>query len=1213
MPLDTAIKTVLLHDGPFDESDRFLLRAPATDYIENVHFHQDGSLKKRAGNELLGTVPNASGSPVALHAIGDSLHVLTEDGARTWDGSAWSEKDVTGFIGTRSMALETPPVAGMGHIDMFIEYDAGTLVRYVVAYEVREESSSDAPNGVAEKRDKHVIVQTYDPTGEYLTQYRVNNAQSPKLVQSPTGQEPTLWWQRVSSEQLWFGTVQNDGTIAVDVPISIIPSPEFGQESHAKRYADYGPMIFTRLGASSDGIARYHIARDTDNGTFLVLYQRDTGTGFGGSLHLARVTDIGALQANELVYSATANLTLEVFDIVYAGSSKCYIQYGFYTSGPAGSRNSNVVIEKRSSVGTFAIFPGGWVFTPRADTDPNNTDFYGRTYTHGGLALDAGGDVTWFVHDAGEAVFDNFFNVRDQNTGLHYGRVSSIGDKIGTDRFLPHHRLATRPVYFENKLYCAVQQWTDMTPYTEDVATFDAYASVLGAIKPRTTVLVCFDQDSNVARPVAYMDAGKSKTNEYAESEWSVHTPHISIDNGAMVMPNRVSIYTEDLSLNMSDIPGVPFVPGSAARFGAAESPSDAMCRVHRIKKGASANAIASAANFGDGLALSTAVPMWFDGRFFGEFGPLDSPEIINVWDKRMSEENPAYRPRLGFDPSDKKGITPSIWTKLQVVVGYYDSRGNKHRSAPSSIVYVDELAGNDQEEGNASPFPSDGTNVTDWRGKDVKVYFTLPLSVLPTDLEYFAELYGCPGDEDDLKLIDATTIDLSTTPSPEDLVIQCQLVRYRGQAPGVFVRPPRTSRSIYTGGGELAADPWPAFTHSVVTSTRVFALDAINKGKVLVSKLFADFIAPEYNPLLNINLGDERNLLCIAKLDDKTVVFEKDDIHVIYGDGPLNNGRGEDFAVQYISTDVGCEDQGSIVECPAGLVFFRRERGFYLLDRQLNIKFIGDRVYNLSRGINVLSAELVSADGHIRFLCGNTRATDFDLQEPTAGYTRPPRPVYGNSLPPKSACFVWNYEKDQWSVFSNYRGVASAIYDGKYTQLLNDWSIWTEREDYDWQHKDPVGTNRTLTRTPWIPLADNTQGYSRCYRMNVLGRYVSTLTSVPDGPIDACDIQVKIWYDYEEGPGVTPQTKVFSYRDFGFDPFSADRNIRAERLQFTITPEEGRGRCQAVKLEFEEILPTAWNGESYELGQGFEISSIDFEIGVDSRVTRQLPRAVLK
>ena len=835
-----------------------------------------------------------------------------------------------------------------------------------------------------------------------------------------------------------------------------------------------------------------------------------------------------------------------------------------------------------------------------------NPDFYGRTYTHGRLLFDASGNIVWFVHDAGEAVFDTFDHVRDQVTGLHHGRVTPNRDVVGTNRFLPHHRLASRPKFVDGQLYCAVQQWTDMTPFTRSVPLYLNNSSTVGALIPRTTVVACFEQDNDVVRPIAYFDAAKSKTQEYGESEWALHVPDLWLDDGDIVLLNRVAVYNEDLSLRLTQTATITgYIGTEGARLGFAESASDALCRVHRISRGTGS---ASVSNLGDGLTLSTAIPLWFDGKFFGEFGPLDSPEIINVTDTRMSSESPPVRPLLSFDASDSERPTVNQWTKLQVVVGYYDSRGNKHRSAPSTTVYVCDLSGADAVGTPVGSFP------TSWRGKDVQVYFTCPLSVLPADLEYFAELYGCPADENDLKLIDATTIDLSTTPQPEDLKITAQLVRWYGGVTAQFGRPQRASRSLYTQGGELEATAWPAFTHSVATSTRFWALDAINRGKVLPSKKFEDFVAPEYNPQLDINLGDERDLLCISKMDDKVVVFERDDIHVIYGDGPENNGAGEDFAVHYISTDVGCQNQNSLVECPAGLVFFREERGFYLLDRQLNIRFIGDRVYNLTKGISVVSAELVSSDGHIRFLCSiSGTQQDPDGEDPTNGYTRPPRPIYGNKAPDSDFALVWNYEKDQWTVFSNYPGVASAIYQGNYTRLLDDWTIWTERAVTDWRYQDPTGTNRTLTRTPWIPLADNTQGYSRCYRMNVLGRYLSTLATLPSGAIDACDIQVKVWYDYEEGPSVTPQTKVFSYRDFGFDPFSTDRNIRAERLQFTITPAEGRGRCQAVKLEFEEILPTAWNGETYELGQGFEISSIDFEIGVDPRVTRQLPRAVLK
>ncbi|NNL17306.1 MAG: hypothetical protein HKP37_01060, partial [Boseongicola sp.] len=866
MPLDRITKTVLLHDGPFDESDRFLLRAPATDYIENLHFHKDGNLQKRKGNEVVSTVPSASGNPVAFHAIGDSLHVLTEDGARSWDGSAWTQSDVAGFVGTKEMVLETPPSAGLGHVDFFIEYALSEVSRYVLVYEVREESGSDAPKGIPEKRDKHVVVQTYSPSGQFLTQHKIDDAQSPKLVANSVLPQPWLFWQKVSTNELFTNVVGINGTVVAQ-GTGLLPSHVFGQESHAIRdAADTGPMIWTRLGASSDNMARYHVALDTDNDRYLVFYQKQESY-FGGSLYLARLEFDGNAEADEKIYTASDNITYEALDIAYTGSSTCCVLWGGYNSG--GDRFSQAKLESRPSTGTFApvAWPTGLNFGVLYSVDLGNADFYGRTYSHGGLAVRNNGDIAWFVHDAGEAAYDQFEHVRDHVTGLHHGSVTSAGAQIGTDRFLPHHRLATRPVYFDDKLYCGVQQWTDMTAYTRNVAGYDAYTSTVGASKPKTTVIANFDQTANAVRPVAYLDAGKSKTSEYAESEWFVHAPRILIDNDQMIVPNRIVVYAEDLSLNMSDIPAGVFGLTEAARFGAAESPADAMCRVHRIARGAIDSKPASAAQLGDGLALSTAVPMWFDGKFFGEFGPLDSPEIVNVTDTRMSNETPPKRPLLAFDTNDAEAPTVNYWTQLQVVVGYYDSRGNKHRSAPSSIVYVDDLSGFEP-----NPFPDGTPNVTSWRGKEVQVYFTLPLSVLPGDIEYFAELYACPGDENNLVLVATSAIDLTTTPAAQNVCITAQLVRYRGQN-GVFVRPPRTSRSLYSTAGELDPFPWPAFTSSVVTSTRMFGLDAINKGKVLVSKLFADFIAPEYNPQLDINLGDERDLLCIAKMDDKTVV----------------------------------------------------------------------------------------------------------------------------------------------------------------------------------------------------------------------------------------------------------------------------------------------------------------------------------------------------
>jgi hypothetical protein len=617
----------------------------------------------------------------------------------------------------------------------------------------------------------------------------------------------------------------------------------------------------------------------------------------------------------------------------------------------------------------------------------------------------------------------------------------------------------------------------------------------------------------------------------------------------------------------------------------------------------------------GDGVFVSTAVPLWFDGRFFGEVGPLDRPEIIDVRDSRMEDTGITPPPndipprcRINFDGLDANGFNPEYWRKMQVVVGYYDSSGNKHRSSPSSTVYVDNVSDfeNDPDERDSESFPSN------WRGKEVTIYFTLPLSFLPDDLEYFVEAYVSDGPDDDPVLVDTSTINVSTTPTVDAVSIKVQLVRWVSRQPAdtIFQLPRRTASGVYTSGGVLAADPWPAFSHSVVASTRFWVIDATNKGRVIYSKLFEDFIAPEHNSTLAINLGDERDLTAIGKLDDKVIVFEPDDIHVIYGEGPDNRGQGQDFAVHYISTDVGCSDQESVVETPMGLLFYSAPRGFYLLDRNLQIQFIGKGVEDVALGINVIAATLDPRKAEVRFLVEpDPDAVQVDPAGPdpdTTAVARPPRPSFGNTLP-ADACLSFNYEEGTWLVYNNYAGRASTVYQRQYTRLLSDWSIWQESET---RFDDPTGTNRTLLRSPWIRLSEQVQNYARLWRVTFLGRYLSSLQDLGGNVYEAGDVIVRAWFDNEAG--VPAQEKRYRMQDFGFDPFNLDP-LRAERFQFNWTPQ--RGRCQSVKFEIEEVNSEDQGGEglTYGLGRGFEIVSADFKVGVTGDVQRYLPDAVSK
>jgi len=169
---------------------------------------------------------------------------------------------------------------------------------------------------------------------------------------------------------------------------------------------------------------------------------------------------------------------------------------------------------------------------------------------------------------------------------------------------------------------------------------------------------------------------------------------------------------------------------------------------------------------------------------------------------------------------------------------------------------------------------------------------------------------------------------------------------------------------------------------------------------------------------------------------------------------------------------------------------------------------------------------------------------------------------------------------------------------------LLSDWSIWQESDD---RWDDPVGYSYTKLITPWIKLSETIQDYSRVWKMKVLGRYLSSLQDMGGGAYEAGDVKVEISYDYEAIPS---QVKFFRVQDFGYDPFNTPLK-RAERFQFTIEP--NRGRTQAIKLEITEVnSEDRGEGLTYAQGRGFEITAVDFDIGV-SPMRSLLPAAVQK
>jgi hypothetical protein len=235
------------------------------------------------------------------------------------------------------------------------------------------------------------------------------------------------------------------------------------------------------------------------------------------------------------------------------------------------------------------------------------------------------------------------------------------------------------------------------------------------------------------------------------------------------------------------------------------------------------------------------------------------------------------------------------------------------------------------------------------------------------------------------------------------------------------------TGPAIYTSGGvELEAVCPKGGSIVARVSDRIWlGLD----DRILFSKPInpasgsLDRYAPEFNELFGFSIPGSRRPTGIGDLDGKVVVFTESEIYVITGNGPDAAGNENDFSsLTTIATNTGCVGSRSVVKTPVGLMF-KGAAGIYLLDRSLQLTFIGSAVEDTtSQFPYVSSAVLVSEANEIRFTC--------TLTPPSSG---------GDA----GVIVVYNYEAKAWSVwnisrgaFSNVPFVGACIHKGIYYAL---------------------------------------------------------------------------------------------------------------------------------------------------------------------------------
>lgn len=357
----------------------------------------------------------------------------------------------------------------------------------------------------------------------------------------------------------------------------------------------------------------------------------------------------------------------------------------------------------------------------------------------------------------------------------------------------------------------------------------------------------------------------------------------------------------------------------------------------------------------------------------------------------------------------------------------------------------------------------------------------------------------------------------------------------------------------LYTVGGVLENVAPPASKTAIRHKNRLW-LGGTEEGSTLgYSKehVFGEAVAFADGFSIPVEPGSG-DITALASMDDKLVIFKRDRIYAMVGDGPLDTGAQNDFTLpQLITADAGAINQASVVSQPAGIMF-KSDKGIYLLTRSLGVEYVGAPVEDFN-SYTVTGAQLLEDVNEIRFTTSD-----------------------GEVL-------VYNYFFDQWSTFTEYAAVSSINALGSWCTLRSDGRVRKENTDY----LDAGGRYSMNIETSWLAFA-GVSGYQRVWEVLLLGDYLSTHYA-----------RVKLAYDYEDS---FIETVVFDVAEeldistYGDDATYGSSSVYGGEgssvFEFSIRPR--RQKCTAVKLRISDVDTITEAG-----GASFALAAVTVEVGV--------------
>lgn len=454
--------------------------------------------------------------------------------------------------------------------------------------------------------------------------------------------------------------------------------------------------------------------------------------------------------------------------------------------------------------------------------------------------------------------------------------------------------------------------------------------------------------------------------------------------------------------------------------------------------------------NAGDLAILNGGMISQYDGQNCVEFGFHLAPEITVL-----------------LPSNGAGGLTNNGQYAYLAIYQWTDAQGNVHQSAPSIIKNVT-MGGTDDTVNLAvsSPYLSKKQNVS------IAIYRT----VSQGNVFYLITNPLFP--------INASPT-VGTAYTWTDLLSDAQII---GNAQAY----------AYEGNPTLENSTPPPSMVMLTHNNRLWFVDSENPNNIWYTKSFQPGVGLSPSAFMTQQIdGKFGEITALAEMDEKLCIFKENGIFIQAGDGVNDTGTGSTLSFpQFVPSDIGCSTLKSTITMPNG-VMFKSINGIYLLDRSLNVTYIGAEVESYNSQ-TITGVSLVPSKSQIRFICSS-----------------------GLSL-------VYDYIFKQWSTFTNYTGTSCSTWNNSF--VYSNGSVILQETQGTYTENGTAFS--LLAQTSWLALA-SIQGFQRVKRLIMLGDFTNGNSASHNLSISAAydfstTFQQAITYAF----GAVSASGVFQYRE---------------------------------------------------------------------------------